>query len=105
MRSIETALKALEKRARKNNITAQGDYCRKHIPPPLLVFTDGEKPEGTDRTHCHLCGKPYPPDVPRVTIVFEDTSAPQTPAPEITDADRAAFAEMRSMLDTEKPQR
>ena len=74
MRSIETALKALEKRAHKCGNVARGDYCRKHLPPPVLLFEkDGEQPQQTTEppTVCHICGKPYPPDVPRLVIAFE----------------------------------
>jgi hypothetical protein len=85
MRSIDTALKALEKRAQKNKIIAPGKYCREHLPPPFHEFEDGtvinavtQRPaEETDRTFCPICQKPYPPDAPRVTILFEDTRAPE----------------------------
>ena len=84
MRSIETALKALEKRARKCKEIAPGDYCRKHLPPPVLLFEkDGEQTQQKQTpeppTVCHICGKPYSPDVPRMVIVFEDTPNPEPP--------------------------
>ena len=84
MRSIETALKALEKRARKCKDIAPGDYCRKHLPPPVLLFEkDGEQTQQKQTpeppTVCHICGKPYPPDAPRIVIAFEDTPNPEPP--------------------------
>lgn len=82
MRSIETALKALEKRARKCKDITQGDYCKKHLPPPRIEFPDGTIQGGTNQTYCHICGKPYPPEAPRVIISFNDSEKQQKPETE-----------------------
>ena len=73
MRSIETELKRLEKLARERGATVAGDFCRKHLPPPILIFEDqdGEPPQPA--TICEICGKPYHPSTPRPVIVFEST--------------------------------
>ena len=73
MRSIEAELKRLEKRAKERGATVAGDYCRKHLPPPLVIFEDQDREQPQPATICEICGKPYPPHVPRPVIVFEGT--------------------------------
>ncbi|MDD2956478.1 MAG: hypothetical protein PHD67_09230 [Oscillospiraceae bacterium] len=77
MKSIEASIKALEKRAKAH--TGGGDYCRKHLPLPVLVFSGEDKEKKLKETpgdFCEICGKPFAPGVIRPVIVFEDTTRP-----------------------------
>jgi hypothetical protein len=69
MRNIESRLKALEQKA--GTMYKTGDYCRIHVPLPVIRFADGvEEPPKEQQDFCPICKKKYAPETQRTVIDF-----------------------------------
>lgn len=70
MRNLDNRIKTLEKRL--NKVKQPGtEFCRNHLPMARFLFENKPEPEQEIEKICPQCGKPFPPDVPRMVIFIE----------------------------------
>lgn len=71
MRSLDQSIHSLEKRLKKVRLP-DADFCRLHLPGPVIRFSeDAGKAEPPPEKICSICGKPFPPNVPRMAVTIE----------------------------------
>lgn len=74
MRSLDLALKNLEKRLKRHE-KPESRFCTEHVPEPKILFTEEEEREFDEQQKagildiCPICGKPFDPDGPKMPVI------------------------------------